>query len=134
MFESFSRNHMIIFLMDKQEQFKKKLKTMAKASVNQPPDFKMMRLIHSDKFQVAGGYKQNSFDVNTFALFRPELQNMYMKSSKCGYGKVIVGTNLVETILVVLNSGVVLIDPTTVGLDWLNFRTSRQDTFTFGER
>lgn len=76
--------------------------------------FKKLTMFHSDKLQVSGGYKQNSFDVSQGNFFRPELQDLYTKSSKTGYVKVFNGAKLEECILVIINSGIVVVDPANV--------------------
>ena len=114
MFESFSRNQMIIYIMNQQDEYEKHLREKISDPLERRRAFKKLSMFHSDKLQVTGNYKQNSFDVSQGNFFRPELQDLYTKSTKTGYVKVIIGTKLEECILVIINSGIVVVDPSTV--------------------
>lgn len=114
MFESFSRNQMIIYIMNQQDQYGLSLREKIPDPLERKKAFKKLTMFHSDKLQVSGNYKQNSFDVSQGNFFRPELQDLYTKSTKTGYVKFISGTKLEECILVVINSGIVVVDPSTV--------------------
>lgn len=108
--ETFSRNQLVIYLMRKRGTSKKFIDGPQRSQRAHS-----IKIIKTDMIKLDGSHKgMKVLNVSKGNFFRPEIQDLFINSSKSGYVKIVGAKKLEDYIITIVQYGMILIDPITV--------------------